>query len=554
MSLSPLILSEAHAALIEAPLHIGSTVFSADMMRFNNVPIPFVFNFLDSSNKHFSFGNNLGLSITLYIVLAMLLAVAMVLCALCYDMALVGKIFVSLGATTGEAGDIDEENKNNPLNNNSSTEESNSSGTDSDNANETNQRKTSNEKKISDSPTGLKKRNLNVNITHTKDEKKEQDSSKVTTSTDDSTDKENSKVFSIKSWKKPNEKNIPRSLTTGEDAKILQDLIKAHQADNFKAWTTIAITSIAHALAFYFIHFHPSWWSVLFLAGVCVRCFIMFHDACHNSFFTTTRMNRKLAYIMQPFSAANMNDWSTGHNHHHTVLGNSAETDLSMTVYVTEDEYKEYGLLHKILFRYIREPLVFTWLATMFVFWVNPLLKGPIQNGWIERWVLYACVTVVSGGLRTPMLVFLGQVIGGWIGFILFHLQHQCNTPYRVPESEHTMMDAGLRGSTLQKIPFPFSFFTLGIEFHHIHHASTRVPGYRLGECHRNGEKYFGKDWERAQLNVVGPVRMFKGFFHTMFEGNRRVSDGSEHPKFTTFDIYKSLGFVDSVSGLKWDK
>ena len=27
-------------------------------------------------------------------------------------------------------------------------------------------------------------------------------------------------------------------------------------------------------------------------------------------------------------------------------------------------------------------------------------------------------------------------------------------------------------------------FFTMGIEYHHIHHMFTKVPGYRLRECH----------------------------------------------------------------------
>ena len=29
-------------------------------------------------------------------------------------------------------------------------------------------------------------------------------------------------------------------------------------------------------------------------------------------------------------------------------------------------------------------------------------------------------------------------------------------------------------------------FFTLGIEYHHIHHLYTKVPGYRLRECHES--------------------------------------------------------------------
>ena len=85
---------------------------------------------------------------------------------------------------------------------------------------------------------------------------------------------------------------------------------------------------------------------------------------------------------------------------------------------------------------------------------------------------------------------FLASWVGGLIGIQLFHLQHQCNTPYRVTPAVHSKWDAGMLGSTHLLVPFPLTLVTAAIEFHHIHHASTQVPSYHLAACHREGEMH----------------------------------------------------------------
>ena len=82
-------------------------------------------------------------------------------------------------------------------------------------------------------------------------------------------------------------------------------------------------------------------------------------------------------------------------------------------------------------------------------------------------------------------------------------------------------------------------------EFHHIHHASTRVPCYFLSRCHDEGESRFGKGWSRAGVNRVGVVRAFKSFFHSLFHSNKVEKEGEPIPKFVSFEPYQSLGLHD---------
>jgi acyl-lipid omega-6 desaturase (Delta-12 desaturase) len=43
---------------------------------------------------------------------------------------------------------------------------------------------------------------------------------------------------------------------------------------------------------------------------------------------------------------------------------------------------------------------------------------------------------------------------------------------------------ASLAGSSYLKLPRVLQWFTGNIGFHHIHHLASRVPNYRLQECH----------------------------------------------------------------------
>jgi len=81
-------------------------------------------------------------------------------------------------------------------------------------------------------------------------------------------------------------------------------------------------------------------------------------------------------------------------------------------------------------------------------------------------------------------LAFLASAIAGSIGTLLFFNQHTYNTPYIVDNNEWTMSESGLKGSSFIQIPWYLKYFTGGIEYHHIHHYTTTVPGYNLRSLH----------------------------------------------------------------------
>ena len=80
------------------------------------------------------------------------------------------------------------------------------------------------------------------------------------------------------------------------------------------------------------------------------------------------------------------------------------------------------------------------------------------------------------------------QYIGGMLGIMMFHLQHQVNLGYWKPFDNNTDIvsraNAEIYGASVLKIPFGIDFFTLGIEYHSVHHLDPGVPGYYTKDCY----------------------------------------------------------------------
>lgn len=104
---------------------------------------------------------------------------------------------------------------------------------------------------------------------------------------------------------------------------------------------------------------------------------------------------------------------------------------------------------------------------------------------------------------------FQAELAAGWLGLIIgasiFGLQHDAIAPplpgYRAPAAEHSRDAAALMGSTYIPVPRWLSDRVfLGIEHHHIHHLDSRVPCYRLFDCHASAPE---GAWEAARVPVL---------------------------------------------------
>ena len=69
-------------------------------------------------------------------------------------------------------------------------------------------------------------------------------------------------------------------------------------------------------------------------------------------------------------------------------------------------------------------------------------------------------------------------------GFWLFYVQHQFEGVYWARDEAWSFFEASTHGSSYYKLPRLLQWFSGNIGFHHVHHLSSRIPNYRLEDCH----------------------------------------------------------------------
>ena len=78
------------------------------------------------------------------------------------------------------------------------------------------------------------------------------------------------------------------------------------------------------------------------------------------------------------------------------------------------------------------------------------------------------------------------------------------------------------------QIPWFLKWATFGIEYHHIHHLTPRIPSYNLQRCHEDNENLFHK------ITKVDYLQALKSLFHTLYDEKRE--------KYISFPIHAYLG------------
>ena len=90
-----------------------------------------------------------------------------------------------------------------------------------------------------------------------------------------------------------------------------------------------------------------------------------------------------------------------------------------------------------------------------------------------------------SFGLAVVLIVWLPVILlAATIGVWLFYIQHQFEETYWQPRENWDFRAVALQGASFYDLPLALHWMTGNIGFHHIHHLASRIPNYRLRECH----------------------------------------------------------------------
>ncbi|HEX9792831.1 MAG TPA: fatty acid desaturase [Planctomycetota bacterium] len=240
-----------------------------------------------------------------------------------------------------------------------------------------------------------------------------------------------------------------------------------------------------------------SYWLTLALsvlaAGFLVRIFIIFHDCGHGSFFKSSRANRIAEFFTGVMVLTPFRQWSRQHAQHHATSGDLDRRGFGDVWTMTTKEYLAASRGERFGYHINRNPFVLFVVAPIYVFFIRQRLPakdvGPREHRglWMANAAI-AAVAVTMGLLIGFKEYFMIQIpvmfFGGVAGIWLFYVQHQYENVYWARHDKWDYTTAALQGSSFYMLPKVLQWFSGNIGFHHVHHLNSRIPNYKLEECH----------------------------------------------------------------------
>jgi omega-6 fatty acid desaturase (delta-12 desaturase) len=243
-----------------------------------------------------------------------------------------------------------------------------------------------------------------------------------------------------------------------------------------------------------------NWWGLALVplaAAFLMRLFMIQHDCGHGAFLPGRRLNDWLGRLLGVLTLTPYDYWRRAHAIHHATSGALDRRTIGGIDTLTVAEYRALPAWRRLGYRLYRHPLVMFGLGPAFVFLVQHRLPvGMMRDGW-RPWVstmatnLGAAALVLALawalGLAPFLLVYLPVVtLAASMGVWLFFVQHQFEDTYWARDGAWEFHEAAFLGSSHYDLPGPLRWITANIGVHHVHHLSSRIPYYRLGQVMRD--------------------------------------------------------------------
>ena len=282
-------------------------------------------------------------------------------------------------------------------------------------------------------------------------------------------------------------------------------LYTKYKSTYYDAFKDLTIHSLVYMSTLYATWYYQdsciSLLTIPLLGLMNIRTFIIYHDCGHNSYTPSKELNYIVGSILGLFSFTPF-CWTYEHHNHHLTVGNMEEEldhGYNETIIYTLKEFNNMESNKKLIYRILRDPLFFFTIFPIIKFLLiqrgSTLLYKYNNHPYKQSHNLILFDTLFSNigvyilltNLNNYNIIYhylLSIIIASSVGFMLFHNQHTFNPPYVVSNNKWNKTDSGLIGSSFIKIPTYLKYFTMGIEYHHIHHMNASIPGYNLQKLH----------------------------------------------------------------------
>jgi omega-6 fatty acid desaturase (delta-12 desaturase) len=263
------------------------------------------------------------------------------------------------------------------------------------------------------------------------------------------------------------------------------------------------------------------WWGLLLTlpaALFLVRLFMIQHDCGHHAFFKSVGANTWLGRAIGVLTMTPYGYWRRTHAIHHATSSDLDRRGLGGIEMLTIAEYRALPPLKRLLYRLYRHPAVMLGLGPAYMFVLQHRLPiGAMREGWGWRSVLgnnlglalLATGLIALAGPRALLLAHLPVVVlAGTIGVWLFYVQHQYEGVRWMRHGAWSASAAALDGSSHLVLPQPLRWLTANIGAHHVHHASTRIPFYRVPAALKAGHASLAASRRLGVRDAIGALKL----------------------------------------------
>lgn len=305
-------------------------------------------------------------------------------------------------------------------------------------------------------------------------------------------------------------------------------LIRAHaNASDREGFRQVAVTVVLLAIVCGVAAWslHVSLWltavAPLAISVLMMRVFSLMHDCGHGSLFRTQSLNCTVGFLFGVTTGMPQYVWSQHHHYHHQTNGNwDRYRGTRATLTITE--YEALSGFQQWFYRATRH-LAFAPLAGFVYLIFNPrvnwlmgsmsllihVLAGKGAGTFKTRYwknfqeyrhqsannvVLLSLWVLLSWAVGPVAFfaIYLTSVsLAGGVGIALFTVQHNFEHSYASNDAGWDIDAGALSGTSFLILPRWFNWATANIGFHHIHHLSAAIPGYRLPTCHDEYQDLF---------------------------------------------------------------
>ncbi len=326
----------------------------------------------------------------------------------------------------------------------------------------------------------------------------------------------------------------PAGRASLDDAGLRQARLEHSGKNTWLALAIFAVPTLGYVVNFVgLLAMAPPWSLLLTISGAWFTgmMFVVGHDACHQSYTRSRRLNAVIGRMALLPSLHSFSLWDLGHNRIHHRHNNVRGFDYVWEP-MSPGDYAAAGPWRRALYRFLHSPagvfayyLPVIWLPKMFL--VRKRVYGTFRPAYLWDGILVWTFL----GLETAAAVVIGDAFGrpageailiavilpfliwnGLMSFVIYlHHTHPA-VPWYASVEEWREKMGGVFGTVHVRFPWVVRKLMLDIMEHTAHHYAPGVPLYHLESMQRELQRPDMVEWRWSVggfLDVTRRCRLF---------------------------------------------